>query len=63
MQEVEKTMTGAVDLCFLAVDTDVKRAFFRFIEVAITDMVHHGLMGKTIRSNHERWTHSDILVN
>lgn len=62
-QGIEETLSKAIDLGFLAVDTGIKSAFFRFIEMAVTDMEQHGLIDKIIHNSLDRWTQSETFVN
>lgn len=62
-QGIEETLPEAVDLGFLATDTGVKQAFFRFTEMAITDMVHRGSMDEINYNSIGRWTQPEIPVN
>lgn len=60
---VEETLAETVNMGFNAVSTDVKPAFFGFIEMAIIDMAHHGLLYIPIQTAVERWTQSKKLMN
>lgn len=62
MKEIKDTLGVIVDLGLPAADTGVKHAFFRFIEMALTDMIHHGITDKLIHNSFERWTQSEELM-
>lgn len=63
MQGVEETLNKVVEMGLYAADTGVKHLFFRFIEMALTDMVHCGLKNKLIQSSFDCWKQSDVLIN
>lgn len=54
MREIEETLAEVTDLGPLVADIFVKHAFFHFIEMALTDMIHHGLMNKLNHNSFER---------
>lgn len=63
MEKIEDTLGEAVDLVFLAPDTEVKRGIFCSIEVTSIDMVHHGLMDRRIHNSFESLKRSEVLVS
>lgn len=48
---------------FLAADTGIKPAFFRFIKMALTEMVRQELMDKRNRKRFERWIQSEVFMH
>lgn len=56
MEEIEKTLSGEIDVCLFAAGTSVKLAFFHFIEMTLIDLEEHGLMNKAIFTGFDTWT-------
>lgn len=48
MQGAEETLAETTGMWFNITSTDVKHVFYRFIEMAITDVKHHGLIDEAI---------------
>lgn len=63
MQGAEETLAKAVNMSIRAANTGIKYAFFRFIEIALTDMAHHWSMDEVVHERFERWTQSEALVS
>lgn len=63
MEGIDDILAKPVDLGFLAADAGVMNAFFCFNEVALTDMIHYGLMEMLIFKSFESRTWSEVLVN
>lgn len=63
MKGIEDTLAEVVDPDFLAADTGVKHALFRFTKMVLNNTVYHGLINELIHNSFERWNQSDVFVN
>lgn len=58
-----KWLAEIVGLRFLAVDTGLKHAFFCFIQISSTKLIHLASMENRTQQLFGRWTHSEIHRN
>lgn len=63
MQNIGDTLPDAIKTGFLSGDADFEHAFFLFIEMALTDMVHYVLMNKLTNNSFELSNQSEVLTN
>lgn len=63
MQCIEEILAKAFKLGFHSADTGIKNAFFRFLEIALKEMIHQGTLDTVLTKSFDRLLQSDTLVS
>lgn len=62
VQGIDETIAEALKLSFYSAITGIKNAFFRFLELALVEMILHGTLSSRLTKRFDRLLQSDALM-